>query len=178
MDPNQDEDGNKVRLMERVHMGIGGEVRPLRMIAECGSKANETTRDDAVLYSRWYSPTSVMKLPPRKKRLELLAEGLGAKECRLNHELRDVWSLNVTVARDDLAAEQIPRSDRERVLKILTAVEEGQPVHVSNGLSNQRIRRIFVKRHVAQHSAPVVLNRFSRRSVARYARRWRDVRRV
>jgi hypothetical protein len=57
-----------------------------------------------------------------KERLILLVEGLRAEGRRLNHELRDVRSLDIAVARDELPAEQIPRSDRERVLKILAAV--------------------------------------------------------
>ena len=108
-------------------MCIRGEVSTVADETELWVKGQLATRFSAVLDQLVLADRGHELAPAAthgKQRLVLLAEGLHAVECRLDHKLRDVRPQDVTVARDELPAEQIAGCDGERELIILTAVEE------------------------------------------------------
>src|SRR5271157_3801714 len=123
--PREHEEGDKVSLMEHIHMGIRGEVstlpdEPVRWVI-----LQLLTRREAVLDALVVADRGQVVGPAfayGEKPLQLLAEGLRTEKRRLEHELRDVRPLDVTVARVELPAEQILRCDRVRVF-VLTALD-------------------------------------------------------
>src|SRR6202040_1794864 len=102
----------EIPLIEHVHVSIRGEVstvsdEPKRLVKSRLANRGSAVLDLLVLADGGHEVGTAA--PHGKERLVLLAEGLRAEECRLNHELRDVRPLDVAVARDELPAEQIPR---------------------------------------------------------------------
>ena len=72
-----------------------------------------------------------------QERLVFLVERLGAIERRLDHELRDVRPLHVTITRYELPAKQILWCDRIRKLIIRRASEERKIIQVGHRLGSQ-----------------------------------------
>ena len=169
----QDEEGGEVALIEHVHVCIGGEVAPATEIAIGVVIYQLPARVPAVLHQLILGGRGHV-CAAGLERLVSLVEGLRAEECRLEHELRDVRPLHVTVARHELPAKQILPCDRIGKLIIRGASEERQIVHVGHSLTNQRIGRVLSEWHVREQRRPVVLNLFGRRLRAGDARRGRD----
>src|SRR5947209_2389770 len=172
-DPSHDQEGSEVCLIEHVHAGVRGEVPSI---------AEKSVSWVEVYCARWLPAIlDVLELGrrghevlPRKEGLVLLVEGLRAEESGLEHELRDKWPVDVAVARSDLPAEQVLGRDRGGELKVLTAINEGQVIHVGHCFSNGRVTRIFSEGYIAQQGPPVMLDRFRCGYVAGDARRRRD----
>src|ERR1035437_7775481 len=127
VDPQEDKGGDKVRLMERIHMGIRGEVSTHSDEPVPWVKVQYASRREAVL--------DVLELADRgqvvgpafangKEPLQLLGKGLRTEKRRLEQELRDIRPLKITVARIELPAEQILRCNRVRDLRIVMASNE------------------------------------------------------
>src|SRR5271167_2240497 len=112
--PGEDEDGDKVRLMERIHVGVSGHVATHTQEAVYRVKSQAKVRHPAVLdmlvlggIGQKVGPTLAYGTKP----LQLLGEGLRTEKRRLDQELREVGSVNGAVARDNLSTEQVLRRD-------------------------------------------------------------------
>src|SRR5262249_48035407 len=88
--------------------------------------------------------------------LVLLAHGLGAKEGRLDQKLRKVRPLNVAVVGDNSSAEQILRSNRERVLIVGGAFDVGKVIQLACGLSRERVVGVITEGYIAEQRGPVL----------------------
>src|SRR5208337_3116727 len=159
--PGEDEHGDKVRLMERIHVGVSGHVATHTQEPEFRAISQAKVRHAAVLdmlvlggIGQKVGPT----LAYGKKPLQLLGEGLRTEKRRLEKELREVGSLNGAIARDNLSTEQVLRRDRVRKFVVLMAPNVGHVVQVGTRLCRQRTARIVGEVHVAHQRSPVVLD--------------------
>src|SRR5213596_38881 len=97
-------------------MGIRGEVSTIPDVSQDGVKGQCAPRVTAVLNQLILvdgGHVFAAAATDGQERLVLLAERLSSIERRLNHELRNVWPFDVTVAREKPPAEQILPCDRE-----------------------------------------------------------------
>src|SRR4029077_10085494 len=114
VDARQNQGCDQVRLIQHVYMRVSRQIASVADVAEACVEGDVLSGRPAILDQLEFADRgNEFVADPGKKRLVLLAKRLNAEKGRLDHELRDVGSLRIAVARYELAAEQVLRRDRK-----------------------------------------------------------------